>query len=87
MLTWLRSLFRRPDPPAEFRAERGRLLAEWFRTAAASGKPKGLRWVSFEPLGEPLFGPGAEPLGQQLALRRPELGRRVGAAEQGSQPR
>lgn len=58
MLTWLRSLFRRPDPPAVFRANRAALLAEWFRTAAAAGKPKGLRWVSFEPLGEPLFGPG-----------------------------
>ncbi len=58
MLTWLRSLFRRPDPSAEFRAKQPALVAEWFRVAAACGKPKGLVWVSFEPLGEPLFGPG-----------------------------
>jgi hypothetical protein len=63
VLTWLRSLFRRPDPPAEFRARRPELLAEWFRTAASSGKPKGLVWVSCEPLGEPLFGPGWAVMG------------------------
>ncbi len=58
MLTWLRSLFRRPDPGADFRRTQAALLAEWFRAAAAAGKPKGLRWVLYEPLGEPLFGPG-----------------------------
>ena len=58
MLTWLRSLFRRPDPSAEFRANRAELLVVWFRTAVAAGKPKGLIWVACEPLGEPLFGPG-----------------------------
>ena len=58
MLTWLRSLFRRPDPPAEFRSRQTELLAEWFRTAVASGKPKGLVWVKCEPLGEPIFGHG-----------------------------
>jgi hypothetical protein len=58
VLTWLRSLFRRRDPVTEFRANRAELLAEWFRAAASSGKPKGLVWVGFEPLGDPLFGPG-----------------------------
>ena len=58
MLTWLRSLFTRPDPPAEFQARQAELLALWFRTAAGSGKPRGLTWVGYEPLGEPLFGPG-----------------------------
>ncbi len=58
MLTWLRSLFRRPDPPAVFRANQAALSGEWFRVAAAAGKPRGLTWVRFEPLGEPLFGPG-----------------------------
>jgi hypothetical protein len=58
MLTWLRSLFRRPDPTADFRANQPRLLADWFRTAADSGRPKGLTWVNCEPLGDPLFGPG-----------------------------
>jgi hypothetical protein len=56
--SWLRSLFRRPDPAADFRANLPRLLADWFRTAAHSGRPKGLRWVSCEPLGDPHFGPG-----------------------------
>lgn len=56
MLRWLRSLFRRPDPPAEFRGREPELLDLWFRTAAAAGKPNGLRWVSAEPLGEPIFG-------------------------------
>jgi hypothetical protein len=58
VLTWLRSLFRRPDPPADFRANQPELLAEWLRAAAAFGKPKGLTWVGYEVLGEPLFGPG-----------------------------
>jgi len=58
VLTWLRSLFRRSDPPAEFRANQAELVSEWFRTAAAAGKPKGLTWVNCEVLGEPLFGPG-----------------------------
>lgn len=56
MLTWLRSLFGRSDPPVEFCSRRAELLAEWFRTAAGAGKPKGLVWVKCEPLGEPLFG-------------------------------
>ena len=58
MLRWLRSLFPRLDPTAEFRARQPELLALWFRTAADAGKPKGLTWVSGEPFGEPLFGPG-----------------------------
>ena len=58
MLTWLRSLFRHPDPSAKFRAKQPELVSEWFRIAASSGKPKGLTWVGYEVLGEPLFGPG-----------------------------
>ena len=58
MLSWLRTLFRRPDPPAEFRANEPALVAEWFRTMATSGKPKGLTWVTCEVIGEPLFGHG-----------------------------
>ncbi len=58
MLRFLRSLFARPDPAAIFRADQPALLALWFRTAAASGYPKGLTWQSVEPLGEPLFGNG-----------------------------
>lgn len=58
MLGWLRSLFVRPDPHAEFRGRQAELLALWFDTAAKSGKPKGLTWQGYEPLGEPLFGDG-----------------------------
>ena len=57
MLTWLRSLFRRANPPDEFRPRQPVLVAEWFGIGAASGKPKGLTWVRCEVLGEPLFGP------------------------------
>jgi hypothetical protein len=55
---FLHSLFARPDPPAEFRGRQAELLALWFDTAATSGKPKGLTWQGYEPLGEPLFGGG-----------------------------
>jgi len=58
MFRWLRSLFRRSDPPAEFRSRQTELLDLWFRTASATGKPKGLTWVKCEPIGEPIFGHG-----------------------------
>lgn len=54
MLRWLRWRFSRPDPAAEFVARQADLLALWFRTAAAAGKPKGLTWVGCEPAGEPV---------------------------------
>lgn len=58
MFHWLRSLFARPDPEAEFRVRQQELLSLWFETAAKSGKPRGLTWAGYEPLGDPLFGDG-----------------------------
>ena len=55
MLRWLRRLFRPADPAAEFLARRGELLAEWFRVASTSGKPKWLTWVGYEEIADPLF--------------------------------
>ena len=31
------------------------LFQDWFRVASTSGKPKGLTWVRYEPIGEPHF--------------------------------
>ncbi|MFO0928191.1 MAG: hypothetical protein U0736_14325 [Gemmataceae bacterium] len=48
-----RRLFRRSDDVGrargQFVAERDRLLAEFFRAAAGSGKPRGLRWTACDP--------------------------------------
>lgn len=56
MFHWLRTwLPRPPDPKTAFAANRIALLETWFRTAAASGKPKWLTWVGYQPFGEPHF--------------------------------
>ena len=39
----------------EFAAERDDLCGHFLRTAAASGKPRGLRWTGCELSGSPLF--------------------------------
>lgn len=61
-LKWLR--WPGGDDPArarrQFLAGRDRLLAEFFRTAASSGKPRGLRWKACD----------AEP-GQRFVRERP----------------
>ena len=58
MLTWLRSLFRRPDPAADFRANQPRLLAEtaeqvhrvrrrrdYLEQGSAEPQPASARWA------------------------------------------
>lgn len=86
MLTWLRSLFRQPDPPAEFRARQAELLDLWFRTAAGTGKPRGLTWVGFEPLGQPLFGPGWAVMGVMVQFE-PTSDGGLADVPQASEPR
>jgi hypothetical protein len=54
MLRWLLSLFRPSNPIAEFTIRQTELLANWFRIAAASGRPKWLTWVGYESLGDPI---------------------------------
>jgi hypothetical protein len=39
----------------QFRRERQTVQDQFFRTAAASGRPRGLRWVRCDFHGEPLF--------------------------------
>jgi hypothetical protein len=43
------------DDPARFRARLGEYVEAFRRAGAASGKPRGLAWVSAEPAGDPLF--------------------------------
>jgi hypothetical protein len=40
---------------AEFARDRGDLQDQFFATAAASGRPRGLRWVKCDFRGEPAF--------------------------------
>ncbi len=62
-MTWplgfLRRLFRRPPDPAAaaeaFRRDRSALLDAFLAAGRATGRPRGLRWLSAEGNGEPLF--------------------------------
>ena len=48
---WMRLSGRSPDEDAlRIRPELGR----WFAAAAATGKPRGLTWLGYEPAGDPL---------------------------------
>ena len=86
MLHLLRSLFRRPDPPAEFRRRQGELLRLWFHAAAGTGKPRGLTWAGCEPLGEPLFGDGWAVLPVQVRFE-PVAGGPLEDVPQAREPR
>jgi len=50
-----RKTFNRKRAIQEFAAERDDLSGLFLRTAAASGKPRGLRWTGCELSGSPLF--------------------------------
>lgn len=50
-----RKAFNRERAIQEFAAERDDLCGLFLRTAAASGKPRGLRWTGCELSGPPLF--------------------------------
>lgn len=59
-----------PDPrsaAAAFRRQADVLREQFFEAAAATGKPRGLSWVSVEPVGEPVFA-WDRPTGRLLAL-------------------
>ena len=83
--------FRRPDPAAEFRANQAALVDAFLRAAAATGKPRGLRWVSAEAAGEPLF--VREAAGEFVALLHvvvrfePEAGSDLADVPQAREPR
>lgn len=86
MFHWLRSLFIRPHPQAEFRARQSVLLSVWFDTAAKSGRPKGLTWTGYELLGEPLFGDGWAVL-PVLVRFEPVAGGPLADVPQANEPR
>ena len=62
MMGWL---WDRKPPREEFRIGQAERLAEWFRIAAARGRPRGLEWVSYAEVGEVVW---AKAGGSWLAL-------------------
>lgn len=54
-MNWLRRWFTRPDPVALFTQNRSAILDAFLQAARQSGKPRGLKWASVEPTGDPTF--------------------------------
>jgi hypothetical protein len=96
VIGWLRRLFRRPPDPAAaaelFRRERAALLAAFLMAVRATGKPRGLTWVSAEANGEALL-VEERPSGRLVALApvvvrfEPELGSEMEEVPQAREPR
>ncbi len=96
MIGWLWRLLRRPPDPAAaaelFRRERAALLEAFLTAVRATGKPRGLTWVSAEADGEALL-VEERPSGRLVALApvvvhfEPEPGSEMEEVPQAREPR
>jgi hypothetical protein len=77
---------------ASFRRDRAKLLEEFLGAAAATGRPRGVRWVTAEPAGEPVFvrdrdGQRLVALAPTLVQFEPEPGSELDDVPQAREPR